>query len=671
MNSSTMSAGPPTSSLASSASRGINVRLVAILGTLGTFAPLSIDMYLPALPAIAQEFDATAAQVQLTLSACLLGLALGQVIAGPLSDSLGRRRPLIVGIAVYAVASLLCVVAPSIGVLIALRFVQGLAGAAGVVLVSAIVRDLYSGVAAARFFSLLMLVGGLAPILAPLLGGQVMRVASWRGIFTTLTIIGTLILLAVVIGLRESLPLAKRQRGGLGATVATFHVLLTDREFVGYSLASALALGAMFAYSAGSPFVVQVLYGVSPQTFSVLLSINALGFLIAGQVNGWLVTRIAPHRLMVFGLIVTTLGGLALVTVIASSVGLAGILAAMFLVVVGQGFIMPNTNMLALSEYPHAAGSAAALLGVVRFAMGAVAAPLVGLGGQAAMPMALVIASFATGALAIGLLLERSARRQEAIERGVAAARPAPAAGAGATLRALTLSREYGSGGGEIAARLAQRLGWELIDHEVVVRVAHELQIPEADVAAYDERVQSLSARILDNIRLTQPSAPVATEVAVSLNSRAFHEARRKVIDGALATGHVVIVGRGAQAHLAARPDVFHVRIIAPLETRIAYVMRREGRDQAAARARILQKDDERRQYLQTYYQRDPGNPHLYDLVVNTGILDLDSAVDVIQLALERKGQRLASPTPPLGPLEGLAPYPDQPEDFRPPRPRT
>jgi len=240
--------------------RAGRARLLLILGVLSAFGPLSIDMYLPALPALSRDLRASAAQTQLTLSACLLGLALGQLLAGPLSDALGRRRPLLIGVAAYAVASLLCVLAPSVGVLILLRFVQGLAGAAGIVIARAIVRDLHAGLAAARYFSLLMLVNGLAPILAPIIGGQLLRLTSWRGVFGLLAAIGALLLLAVATGLRETLPRADRHVGGVPATLATFRQLAADRLFVAYALSSGLALAAMFAYISGSPFVLEGRY---------------------------------------------------------------------------------------------------------------------------------------------------------------------------------------------------------------------------------------------------------------------------------------------------------------------------------------------------------------------------------------------------------------------------
>ena len=232
------------------------------------------------------------------------------------------------------------------------------------------------------------------------------------------------------------------------------------------------------------------------------------------------------------------------------------------------------------------------------------------------------------------------------------------------TMRAITISREYGSAGGEVAAHLAKRLGWQLIDHEVVVRVAQKLQVSEEEAAGHDECVESLPARIFKSLRLVHPTMPVTVEIPPAMDSRAFYEARCQIIEGAVASGQVVIVGRGAQAHLASRRDVLHVRIVAPLEARIAYVVSREGLGPAAAQARILRKDQERARYLEMFYHRRPSDPHLYDLVLNTGIIDLESAVDAIVLVLEHKARRLATPTRELGPAAGLPPYPGQPEDF-------
>ena len=393
------------------------VSLVFILGALSAFGPLSIDMYLPALPSLSRDFSTGAAQVQFTLSACLLGLAIGQSIAGPISDALGRRRPLLIGLVAYALASLLCVVAPSVFVLVVLRFVQGCAGAAGIVIARAVVRDLHSGEALAKFFSLLLLVNGLAPILAPILGGLLLRFTSWRGVFVVLAIVGTLLLLAVIFGLSETLPPNRRQSGGIRATLSTFRRLLTDRSFVGYALSCGLAFASMFAYISGSPFVLQDLYGLSPQLFSVMFGTNALGLMVAGQINGRLVGRVPPIRLLVAGLIATASGGTALFLVVTiGSIGLIGILPSLFVVVASLGFVLPNATALALAGHPRTAGSASALLGVLQFAIGAAAAPLVGLNGtKTALPMAIVMATLSVSALVTFVLLVRRNEKRAGI----------------------------------------------------------------------------------------------------------------------------------------------------------------------------------------------------------------------------------------------------------------
>ena len=234
-------------------------------------------------------------------------------------------------------------------------------------------------------------------------------------------------------------------------------------------------------------------------------------------------------------------------------------------------------------------------------------------------------------------------------------------------MRAVTLSREYGSGGGEIGARLAQRLGWQLIDHEVVVQVAHALGVSEEEAEAHDERTESLTSRLLRNMNLFEPAALVATPLPTATDPDVYREALRRVVEEAAAARHVVIVGRGAQFILANSRDVLHVRVVAPLDLRIAYVMRREALDQAAALARIQLKDRDRTRYLQAEYHQPSDNPHLYDLVVNTGILALENIVDLIYQALEYKAKRLQTPTEELGPAAGLTPYPGRPGDFRPP----
>jgi cytidylate kinase len=241
-------------------------------------------------------------------------------------------------------------------------------------------------------------------------------------------------------------------------------------------------------------------------------------------------------------------------------------------------------------------------------------------------------------------------------------------------MRAVTISREYGSGGGEVAARLATRLGWRLVDHEVVVRVARELGVTEAVAAEHDEQVEGLAARLLGAMQSIDWLAPATGSLAApvtSLDTGSYQAALHRVVVAAATEGQVVIVGRGAQVLLADRPEVLHARIVAPLAERISYVVRREGLDEAAARSRVALKDQDRQRYLRTHYDRHPADSHLYDLVVNTGVLTLDDAVDLIAQALERKAGRLRVPAAALGPAEGLAPYPGRPGDFRPPAETT
>jgi cytidylate kinase len=234
-------------------------------------------------------------------------------------------------------------------------------------------------------------------------------------------------------------------------------------------------------------------------------------------------------------------------------------------------------------------------------------------------------------------------------------------------MQAVTISREYGSGGGEIAKRLAQHLGWQLIDHEIVAHVAQALEISEEEAEIHDERVESVVNNLLTSMSIVQPAMfSVAPLPVVMTDPKTYREALNHVIEAAVTRGHVVIVGRGAQVVLAQRRDVLHARIVAPLEQRIAYVMRREGLKRADAQTRIQLKEHDRMRYLQTQYHRRSDDAHLYDVVINTNVLDLDNAVDLLYLALQQKEQRLTIPTGDLGPATGLPRYPGQPGDIRP-----
>ena len=380
-----------------------------VLGALSAVGPLSLDLYLPGLPELADDVGASASAAQLTLTACLLGLATGQLLSGPWSDAVGRRRPLVIGAGAYVIASLACAIAPSIVTLVALRFVQGLAGAAGIAISRAIVRDLRSGAAAARLFAGLLLVTGLAPILAPVLGGQLLLVTDWRGLFVALAGLGALILVGTLLFVPESHAPALRRAGGLADTLRVFRRLLGQRRFLGCTLASGLAFAAMFAYIAGSPFVLQNTYSLSPSQFSAVFAANAVGIIIAGQISARLIARLGSRLVLGAGLATGASGGVALLAVVVlGGVGLAGIVPALFLVVSSIGIVIPSATAIALEGDPSTAGSASALLGLAQFAVGAVTAPLVGVAGtDTALPMAIVIVTCGLGAVAAFWLLVR------------------------------------------------------------------------------------------------------------------------------------------------------------------------------------------------------------------------------------------------------------------------
>ena len=397
--------------------------LIVILGALSAFGPLSVDFYLPGLPRLTADFHASASAGQLTLTACVLGLALGQLAIGPFSDRYGRRPPLLAGLVLYCAASLACAAAPSIRVLVVLRFAQGLSGAAGIVVARSVVRDLVSGAAAARLYSILMLVLGVVPIVAPVAGGQLLAVTSWRGLFVILALVDAAILGGTLLWLPETL--APERRTTVGATGASLAELLRDRYFLAYSFVVGLAFASMFSYIAGSSFVLQDVYGISPQLYGGVFGLNALGLVACSQLNRALVDRAGPLRLLLAGVVAQAAAGSALVgVVVAGGIGLPGVLPCLFATVAALGLVMPNATALALTDYPHAAGSASALLGTMQFLFGAATAPLVGVAGkESAVPMALMIGLFGAGGLAALLAAQRAAAPREAGAQGVVGSR--------------------------------------------------------------------------------------------------------------------------------------------------------------------------------------------------------------------------------------------------------
>jgi DHA1 family bicyclomycin/chloramphenicol resistance-like MFS transporter len=389
-------------------SRGELVRTIVVLGSLIAIGPFTIDMYLPALPAISADLHAGAAQVQLTLTGTLVGLAVGQVLVGPLSDSLGRRRPLLAGLTLHVLASVLCIFAPNVAVLGALRVLQGLGAAAAGVVANAVVRDLFAGVTAAKVFSRLMLVMGAAPILAPTVGSQMLRLTDWRGVFAVLAVVGVGLIAIGVFGLRETLPPERRRRGGLRETLRTYRQLLRDGTFLGLVLVAGLNLASLFAYVAGSSFVFQDQYGLSQQQFGLVFGAGALGLIAASQLNAKLLERYSVLQTLTAALVIGTIGGLLLVGFAATGIGgMVTVMISMWLVLASAGMALPNAPALALNRYGDSAGTAAALLGAVQFGVGAFTAPLVGVFGPSALSMAAVVAVGMVAALGVLLVTVR------------------------------------------------------------------------------------------------------------------------------------------------------------------------------------------------------------------------------------------------------------------------
>ena len=370
------------------------LRLVLILGALIALGPLTIDMYLPSLPTITDEFATTSATVQLTLTGTLLGLAFGQLFIGPLSDAYGRRLPLLIGTGVHVVASVLCVIAPNIAVLGTLRVLQGLGAAAGAVVAMAIVRDLYTGRAAATLLSRLILVMGAAPVIAPTLGGWLLAFTSWRGVFAALAVFGLVLIPVAAWGLPETLPPERRQTDGVLGTLRNYRLLLHDGTFVGLILVAGLAMSALLGYVAGSSFVLQEQFGLSQQQFGLAFGSGAIWLILATQLNPVLLRRFEPRLLLLVAVATAFVFGLLLLALaLTATGGVFGVLVPLWLVLFSIGFALPNAPAVALSRHGEAAGTAAALLGAVQFGTGALISPVVGLLGNDSVAMATVIAS--------------------------------------------------------------------------------------------------------------------------------------------------------------------------------------------------------------------------------------------------------------------------------------
>lgn len=383
--------------------------VAVVLGLLTIFGPISMDLYLPVLPALTAELQSTTSVAQLTITACLLGLAIGQLVAGPLSDRFGRRTPLLIGVVAYTVTSVLCALSPTIETLVLARFVQGLAGAVGIVIAQAAGRDVYSGGKLIRYYGRLTVLGGLAAIIGPVIGGQLATFTDWRGVFLFLAGVGVAILVASLVVFRETLPKDHRITGGLSHTLNDFRRLLADRMFVGAVLITGFTYSAIFAYLSGATYILQGLYGLSPQEYSLAFGLNSLGFVIFGFIAGRLAEHWSERGTLALGLAMALAGALGLLATALLNLPLTAIILSLLTMVSGVAVTSPPATSLALKDYPEIAGTASSLLGLARFAFGGLAAPLVGIGGaNDPVPFGIVAAaSAAAAALCLGLVGRR------------------------------------------------------------------------------------------------------------------------------------------------------------------------------------------------------------------------------------------------------------------------
>jgi len=393
------------------------VLLTVLLGGFTAFGPLSMDLYLPAFPQLADDLGATRSAVQLTLTADVIGIVVGQLVLGPMSDAWGRRRLLLGSTLVCALASVLCALAPSAGLLVVWRFVQGASGGGGIVLARAVASDVSTGVAAARLFSLFMTLSSVAPILAPVLGGLILVwTGSWQPMFYLLAVVSLLLAAVSWKVIPETLPADRRHPGGLRQTGRAFAGLARDRIFAGYALTVAFAYASLFAYISASSFVLQDLYGLSATEFSLLFAVNAAGMIALGLLNARLVRRFAVRGLLMIGLVGSSLAAVVLLIVvgtkIGASLGAIGVLLPLFVVVATRGLVSANATVLGVQRAP-AAGAASAVLGACMFGGGILVSPLLALGGAAtAIPMAAVVAGGAFAALLATALLTRPQRHE-------------------------------------------------------------------------------------------------------------------------------------------------------------------------------------------------------------------------------------------------------------------
>ncbi|MBT2627492.1 Bcr/CflA family efflux MFS transporter [Bacillus sp. ISL-32] len=390
--------------------------LAFLLGMLAILGPLNIDMYLPSFPEIADDLSARASLVQLSLTACLIGLTIGQIIVGPVSDAKGRRKPLLICIFLFALSSLFCALSPNITTLVIARFLQGFTASAGLVLSRAIVRDVFTGRELSKFFSLLMVITAVAPMVAPMTGGAILLLpfATWHTIFHFLTLIGFILVLIIALRLKETLPPEKRISSSIGTSVRTMGSLMKDRSFIGYALTVGFIHGGSFAYVSGTPFVYQDIYGVSPQVFSILFGINGLAIITGSFIIGRFGGIIHEKSLLRIAVITAFIATAVLLAMTIVHGPLITLVISIFIYMITIGMVLTSTFTLAMENQGHRAGSASAMLGMLPLLLGSIVSPLVGINETTAIPMgAIMFITSVIGSLAFFKLTKQKAEQQK------------------------------------------------------------------------------------------------------------------------------------------------------------------------------------------------------------------------------------------------------------------
>lgn len=382
---------PPVRELGETLTRSQRLGYILMLGALVALGPFTIDLYLPAFPEVASDLQASDAAIQFTLTATMIGFGLGQLIVGPLSDSWGRKRPLLIATTLHIVASVGVALAPTVEWVMVGRVFQGIGAAGGAVVAMAVVRDLFAGQALIRMLSRMALVTGLAPVLAPVIGSQLLRVVDWREVFYVLAAYGVLIGLIVATRLFETLPSERRGEPEPGIVAKRYRKLLTDPAFVGIAVVGAMTFTTLFAYLSSSSFVLQDIYGLTAQQYGIVFGVNSAGLLVCTQISSRLMRRLPPRAVLAGGLAVMMIGAAALLVGSAFNLGLLGVMIPLFLVVAAVGLIMPSVQVTALGNHGKEAGTAASLIGAANFGVAGLLSPVVGMMGISVASMGIVM----------------------------------------------------------------------------------------------------------------------------------------------------------------------------------------------------------------------------------------------------------------------------------------